>query len=542
MRIASVKPFLVILMGFFLVVSCQNKAQVKKQSLATQEKLPFEEAQYRPSFHFTPNENWMNDPNGMFYLNNIYHLYFQYYPKGNTWGPMHWGHATSKDLVSWKEEQIALYPDDKGYIFSGSAVVDYLNSSGFGTKNKPPIVAVFTYHDPEIEKINGMMVESQAIAYSNDGGYHWTKYKDNPVIKNPGIRDFRDPKMSWDSIHKQWILILAAGNRDRFYVSKDLKHWNFQSEFGAEFGAHSGVWECPDFFPMQVYGTSQTKWILLQSINPGAPNGGSGTQYFVGDFDGKTFRLDPTFKNDLLKQKAIWLDYGRDNYAGVTWSDIPQIDGRRLFLGWMSNWDYAQKVPTKKWRSSMTIPRELKLLKQNGHYRMTSNPVNELQKYVSKTVNKKIVSVKNLTEIINHTQIDFFESQIEFDLNNLKKDNYVFLLQNSKGDTLEFGINLIDSFYFVDRTKTGINNFSDKFAKPISKAPIPQNINTFKVRMFLDKTSLELFFNDGETVFTNLFFIKTPFEEFTARSVKTPFKIENFTINQLSSNIKNVKK
>jgi levanase/fructan beta-fructosidase len=264
-----------------------------------------EEDLYRPNFHFTPKKGWMNDPNGMFYKNGYYHLYYQHYPDSNVWGPMHWGHAISTDMITWVEKPIALYPDEKGYIFSGSAVVDEKNTSGFGTLENPPIVAMFTYHDMVKEKVGAINYQSQGIAYSLNEGLTWTKYEQNPIIKNPNIKDFRDPKITWDAIHQQWLMVLASGDEVYFYTSKNLKDWNKISEFGKRIGAHGGVWECPDFFPMIVEGSDDYKWVLLQSINPGGPNGGSATQYFVGDFDGKKFTLDESSLKNLKQNKSL---------------------------------------------------------------------------------------------------------------------------------------------------------------------------------------------------------------------------------------------
>jgi len=229
-------------------------------------------------------------------------------------------------------------------------------------------------------------------------GYTWTKYDmGNPVIKNPGIRDFRDPKVTWDSVHNQWIMILAAQDRSQLYVSKNLKDWSYLSDFGNNIGAHGGVWECPDFFFMKVEGTGEIKWVLIQSLNPGGANGGSGTQYFVGDFDGKTFTLDKAFAEKVSKEKAVWLDHGKDNYAGVTWGNAPVKDGHRMMIGWMSNWEYAEVVPTNGWRSSTTIPRELKLIKKGNNYALLTSPAEALKGYIETTDSQKKVAVKGTT-------------------------------------------------------------------------------------------------------------------------------------------------
>ncbi|WP_255580343.1 glycoside hydrolase family 32 protein [Flavobacterium sp. UMI-01] len=490
---------------------------------------------YRPNFHFTPKSGWMNDPNGMFFYKGLYHLYFQYYPDDTVWGPMHWGHATSKDMITWNEEKIALYPDEMGYIFSGSAVVDVNNTSGFGSLNNPPIVAMFTYHDPVKEKTGAIDYQSQAIAYSLDEGMTWTKYKNNPVIKNPNIKDFRDPKMTWDAIHNQWIMVLAADVETKIYRSSNLIDWELASAFGKNLGVHGAPWECPDFFPIKVEGSNETKWVLLQSINPGGPNGGSATQYFVGDFDGKTFSIEETFNQDLNKYGALWVDYGKDNYAGVTWSNIPDADGRKLFIGWMSNWEYANKVPTKNWRSATTIAREIKLINTNGHYRIVSAPVKELDKYVSKTIKKDTIKIDKTTVIIDETSADMSRLDIRFTMNGLKKENYDFILSNKEKNAIHFGINKKDKFFYIDRKNAGQTSFSNDFAKKISVAPITADFDSIDVRVLIDKTSIEVFYDNGKTVMTEIFFSDKPMDSFSIVKANSDFELKNVSINQLKS-------
>lgn len=515
---------------FFLgLTSCKQSSTLDKENY-TEEEL------YRPNYHFTPEKSWMNDPNGMFYYNGYYHLFYQYHPDSTVWGPMHWGHAISTDLITWSEKPIAIYPDEKGYIFSGSAVVDVNNTSGFGSLKNPPIVAMFTYHDMVKEKAGEKKYQSQAIAYSLDEGLTWKKYEANPVIKNPNLKDFRDPKMTWDNINKQWLMVLAAGDRVFFYSSKDLKNWSYLSDFGNGIGGHGGVWECPDFFPMAVEGSDEYKWVLLLSINPGGPNGGSATQYFVGDFDGETFSLDNSFSEDLKEVKALWIDYGRDNYAGVTWSNISDTDGRKLFIGWMSNWDYAQKVPTEKWRSSMTIPRELKLVKEDVHYTVTSKPVRELQNYIAKTIKKETLTISKETILIDKSLVDLSRLDIQFTLNDLKKDIYTFSLSNSANNTIRFGINKKEKFFFIDRAKSGDTTFSDVFANQISKAPFKKDFDKMDIQVLIDKTSIEVFYDNGNTVMTEIFFPEKPMETFSASKENFNYTIDNLIINQLNFN------
>lgn len=493
-----------------------------------------EEQMYRPNFHFTPKKGWMNDPNGMFFANGYYHLFYQHYPDGNTWGPMHWGHAISKDLIKWEEQPIALYPDKDKYIFSGSAVVDTQNTSGLGTGKAAPIVAIYTLHDMTKEKAGKIDVEQQDIAFSNDNGFTWQKFEEgNPVVKNPGIRDFRDPKVSWDETHKQWIMALAAQDRIHFYKSSNLKNWEFASEFGKNIGAHGGVWECPDFFEIKVEGTKETKWVLIVNLNPGGPNGGSGVQYFVGDFDGKTFTMDTTFAERVNNEKAVWADYGKDNYAGVTWNNVPTSDGRRLFIGWMSNWDYAQQVPTTTWRSSTTIPRELKLVKKGNHYNLVSTPVKEINNYVSKTIKTKSKTGKGTLNLIENGKVDLTQTVISLDLKNLKQEDYAFTLSNANGESLSFGLNNKENYLFVDRSKAGKTDFSDKFALPVSKAFLEGSQKSAAFKIILDKTSIEIFYNNGEKVMTEIFFLNKPFTSLSITS-KEKMEVNNLIIQELN--------
>lgn len=517
---------------FIVSLSCKNK----NTSSVFPKKNTVEEALYRPNFHFTPKANWMNDPNGMFYLNGKYHLYFQYYPDGNVWGPMHWGHAISKDMITWQEQPIAIYPDDLGLIFSGSSVVDTNNTSGFGKEGVVPIVAIYTYHNMKGEKAGDLDFQTQAIAYSLDEGMTWVKYENNPVISNPGIKDFRDPKVIWNAASSKWILTLAAADKVLFYSSTNLKEWKLESEFGKDLGQHNGMCECPDLFPIKIAGTDQTKWVLLVSINPAAPNGGSGTQYFVGDFDGSHFTVDSDFKVQLAEQNALWVDYGRDNYAGVTWSNIPEQDGRKLFIGWMSNWEYAREVPTEIWRSAMTIPRELRLQNFKNSYVLTSAPVSELLSYVSKTILKEKLVVNQKKTIISKDEIDLSRIGVQLELNNLTENTYTFLFHNAIGDSLSFGLNNREKNYFLNRQKSGRVAFSDKFANTISIAKKTAPSSSLQVNVLVDKTSIEVFYNDGETVMTEIFFPNKPFESFSILTSDDQLILENVKIVEFEFN------
>ena len=318
---------------------------------------------FRPVYHHTPAYGWMNDPNGMFYKDGVYHLYFQYNPYGSMWGNMHWGHSTSTDLTHWNYEGVALAPDAWGAIFSGSCVVDKENTAGFG---KDAVIAFYTSAKPS----PWGDVQSQSMAYSLDNGKTFTKYEHNPILTSTE-RDFRDPKVFWYAPGKHWVMMLAVGQHMEIYSSVNLKEWKKESEFGAMQGAHGGVWECPDLVEVKVEGTSQKKWVLICNLNPGGPFGGSAAQYFVGSFDGKEFvNESPT--------QTKWLDWGKDNYATVTWSNAPE--GRCIALGWMSNWQYANNIPTLQYRSANTIARDLTLYRSGEELYLKSTPSAEIKK------------------------------------------------------------------------------------------------------------------------------------------------------------------
>ncbi|HEA15587.1 MAG TPA: glycoside hydrolase family 32 protein [Pseudoalteromonas prydzensis] len=641
-----------ILISSFLA-ACGMTNQTETSALVVVEQSSKE--MFRPTFHFTPPENWMNDPNGMVYYQGEYHLFYQHNPDSSVWGPMHWGHAISKDMVHWEHQGIKLYPDEHGTIFSGSAVVDWQNSSGFGSKENPPLVAIYTYHDDKKAAQGAIDFQTQGVAYSTDKGRTWKKYENNPVLKNPGIRDFRDPKVNWHESTQQWVMVLAQDDHIGFYTSKNLKEWQFESNFGVEWGSHAGVWECPDLIRVRVQGTDQYKYVLLVSINPGAPNGGSGTQYFIGDFDGKHFVLDEEyqqqlastpavfpkgvnlldFKNGLSKwqvtgnafhveedqqsvvtlssfnqsdkatgsvlsqpfsiehdyinfkiaggkhenstvmqllingevvktakgnnsgnmtekawdvshfkaqqgqikiidteqgdwghvkvadimfsdeaakakvESSIWLDYGTDNYAGVTFSDTQ--DERHLFMGWMSNWQYANVVPTETWRSAMTIPRELKLVKTAAGIRLASEPVKELQTLLTESQSKIKLSGKSsyqLDELFN-VAAGQFKFSFSFPHGEQAVD---ILLSADSGEQTKLTLDPIAGQLTLDRTQAGLSDFEPGFAG-IQTAPLQTELKQYDVEVWVDKASIEVFVNQGVSTMTSIVFPTSPYHK-----------------------------
>jgi fructan beta-fructosidase len=459
---------------------------------------------HRPQIHFSPKENWVNDPNGLLYFNNQYHLFFQHFPDSTVWGPMHWGHAVSKDLVHWQEQAIALFPDSLGYIFSGSAVADINNTSGFGMEGKIPLVAIFTHHDPMGEKNGKDDFQNQSIAYSLDEGKTWIKYSKNPVLKNPGIKDFRDPKVMWYEAGKKWIMTLATKDRITFYSSPNLKDWTRESEFGEKLGAHGGVWECPDLIPFGNEG--KTIWVLLVSINPGGVNGGSATQYFVGDFDGKKF----TPFNSEIK----WIDYGPDNYAGVTFSNTGE---RKIFLGWMSNWQYANLVPTAAWRNAMTVSRELNLVNQNNNHFVTSLPVKELSNIHEKETSLDNIEIKEQYDLSEKLKDLSGSYQINLSLDEAKSFSIVF--SNHDKEELVIGYSKADNMYYIDRTKSGKIDFEKGFAAKHT-APRLANTNKMDISLVMDVSSVELFADSGMSVMTEIFFPSNPYHHIHLRSTE----------------------
>ena len=424
---------------------------------------------FRPEYHHTPERGWMNDPNGMFYKDGVWHLYYQYNPYGSLWGNMHWAHSTSKDLVHWEHQPVALTPDSWGTMFSGSCIVDKDNTVGFG---KDAVIAMYTTSRPTPF---GGDVQAQSLAYSTDGGQTFTKYSGNPVL-TADIPDFRDPNMFWNDDIKAWNLIMSAGQEMRIYSSPNLKDWKEESRFGLELGCHGGVWECPDLMKLKVEGSNESKWVLFCNINPGGPFGGSATQYFIGNFDGHKFTVDN--ESRYQKGNALWQDYGKDHYATVSFSNAP--DGRHPMIAWMSNWQYANNVPTQQYRSANSIVRDPFLYKgTDGQIYLGSRPGPE---YNNAGLDKEI-KIKGSKTITLSNQ----------------EGNEATIIYDEKAMTLTF-----------DRSKSGINDFSQDFnVKTV--APLHKKITS--IRIFIDNSSVEVFGNNGEVVLTNLVFPKSKFTD-----------------------------
>lgn len=424
---------------------------------------------YRPVYHHTPAWGWMNDPNGMFYKDGVWHLYFQYNPYGSQWENMTWGHSTSTDLIHWTFQGAPIEADAWGTIFSGSAVVDHNNTSGFG---KGAVVAMYTSAGEN---------QTQSIAYSNDNGQTFIKYDGNPVLTS-NTPDYRDPHVFWNEDIKRWNMIMAEGQHMDIYSSADLKEWKLESQFGAEYGNHGGVWECPDLVKMKVRGTDQYKWMLLCNINPGGPFGGSATQYFVGQFDGHKFTCESA------PEVTKWMDYGKDHYATVTFDNAP--DGRRVAMAWMSNWQYANQVPTMQYRSANSVPRDLDLYEYQGQTYCGVTPSPELAAARPKKATKTLSEACEMVVTL--------------------KGNATITLANDKGEQVVMTYDEKSRTFAMDRTKSGQKEFSDDFAA-LTVAPVHGKMS--QLRLFIDRSSIEAFDADGKMAMTNLVFPTKPYNK-----------------------------
>lgn len=426
---------------------------------------------FRSIYHHTPVYGWMNDPNGMFYKDGVWHLYYQYNPYGSQWENMTWAHSTSTDLIHWKNHGEVIQPDALGTIFSGSSVVDKENTAGFG---KDAVVAFYT---------SAGAAQTQSIAYSTDNGETFKKYVNNPILTSD-VPDFRDPNVFWNEEVKQWNLILAAGQQMNIYSSKTLKDWKYESSFGEGYGNHGGVWECPDLLKMG------DKWVLICNINPGGPFGGSATQYFVGSFDGHKFTCES--KPEVTK----WMDYGKDHYATVSFSNAP--DGRIVVLPWMSNWQYANQVPTQQFRSANGLPRDLGLYSYNGEDYVSVKPSPEVFAAFEKKPSGRLQSAAYI-EVTNI------------------KSNASIVLSNDKGERVTMVYDGKNATFSMDRTESGVTDFHSDFK---AKTVAPTNGVIKSMQIFIDRCSIEAFDTEGKVAMTNLVFPSKPYDKIIVKGCK----------------------
>ena len=426
---------------------------------------------FRPIYHHTPAYGWMNDPNGMFYKDGVWHLYYQYNPYGSQWENMTWAHSTSTDLMHWENQGEVIQPDALGTIFSGNSVVDKENTAGFG---KDVVIAFYT---------SAGNAQTQSLAYSTDNGMSFKKYANNPIITSD-VPDFRDPKVFWNEDLKQWNLILASGQQMNIYSSKNLKDWKYESCFGEEYGNHGGVWECPDLLKIG------DKWVLICNINPGGPFGGSATQYFVGTFDGHKFTCES--KPEVTK----WMDYGKDHYATVSFSNAP--NGRIVVLPWMSNWQYANQVPTQQFRSANGLPRDVSLYNYNGEEHVSVKPSPEVLNAFEQKASGRF-------PMASYLEVTNIKSNASIVLSN-DKDEYVTMVYDGKNGT-----------FSMDRTQSGLTEFHNDFK---SKTIAPTNGTIKGMQIFVDRCSIEAFDIDGKVAMSNLVFPSKPYDKIVAKGCK----------------------
>ena len=493
---------------------------------------------YRPEYHHTPLYGWMNDANGLVYKDGEYHLYFQYNPYGSKWGNMHWGHSVSKDLVRWEHLDPAIARDTLGHIFSGSTVIDHNNSAGYG---KDAMIAFYTSASDEHGQI-------QCMAYSNDNGRTYTKYENNPILTPfDGLKDFRDPKVFWYEPAQKWYMIVSADKNMRFYSSADLKSWEYLSQFGEGYGVQPNQFECPDFIQLPVDGNKDNmKWVMIVNINPGCPFGGSATEYFIGDFDGKEFKCDTD------KSITKWLDFGKDHYATVCFSNTGD---RIIAVPWMSNWQYANVTPIRQYRGANALPRELSLYTKDGEVYMAANVVKETE-----TLRKSTRSIENVT-VESETVIDSITDginsgvELEMDIVPGKAQTVGFDIMNAKGEKTKIYLDLKSGRAVMDRTESGLIAFGEK-AEPHFKenhdrrktesvnyindfalgtwAPLSLcEGKSYHINVFVDKCSVELFVDGGRIAMTNLVFPTEVYNSLRFYAEGGKAEIKNLNIHKL---------
>lgn len=447
----------------------------------------------RPSIHFTAHAGWINDPNGLVYLDGQYHLFYQHHPHATVWGPMHWGHAVSRDLLRWEEWPIALAPDHIGAIFSGSVVIDRNNTAGFGAG---ALVAIFTH---QTENPNQRQVQS--IAYSLDHGRTWTKYAGNPVVRPPaGLNDFRDPKVFWydDGVRAHWVMALAVASEIFFYRSTNLKDWTESSRFGAGHGSHGGVWECPELIQLDIEGSNEKRWVLFVSVGNGAPAGGSGVQYFVGQFDGMTFTSQDA------PDRIRWADYGADFYAVQAWNDAPE--GRHICTAWMNNWAYANQIPASTWRGSMSIPRELVLQRMGSDVLLVQQPVREITQmrrskltWQSRTIERDVFALDGASQVVRDLHLSARIMPAHW------VDGAAFGLRIGEGESaVLIGYRPAHNQLFIQRPD--LSGRAPGFAAT-HVAPLHLREGHLDLHLILDTHSVEVFADQGRRLMTDQFFL-----------------------------------
>ncbi len=504
------------------ITTSQNRATVREakedacwNNMSVTDSFPAANREkFRPAFHHTPVYGWMNDPNGMFYKDGVWHLYYQWNPYGSKWQNMTWGHSSSTDLINWQHHPAAIEPDGLGTVFSGSCAIDKDDTAGFGSD---AVIALYT---------SAAASQVQSLAHSNDNGNTFEIYPGNPVITLES--EARDPNMFWNEATGEWNLVLAHALEHEMLVftSPDMKQWTLQSAFGKGLGAQDGVWECPDLFELAVDGSDQKKWVLICNINPGGPFGGSATQYFIGEFDGKTFTPDRDADGNVPTK---WMDYGKDHYATVSWSNAP--DNRRTVIGWMSNWQYAAEVPTMQYRSANTLPREIGLFRaSDGEIYTSCTPSPEIGALRGNaSVKKRSFTAGKKSRTFALPEANGGICEITLEITPKKGVPVNLTLANEAGNKVEMVYNPAESTFSFDRYQSGQTDFSQDFPA-ITTAPAFTDGGNLRLRIFIDRSSIEVFEQNGRFAMTNLVFPESPYTTLSVNAPAGNARIENLAI------------
>ncbi|WP_293669185.1 glycoside hydrolase family 32 protein [uncultured Parabacteroides sp.] len=505
-------------------------------SLAERTSSELSGEQYRPQVHFTPEKNGMSGPVEIILREGVYHLYYPCNPENERGNVSHWGHATATDLLHWEHHPAVLSPDGNGAILSGCIVFDEHNTSGLGSVGNPPLVSLFTYHDYGKEEQGAVEVESQGLAYSLDNGYTWQKYEKNPVLPNPGIRDFKNPKVFWYEAGKRWIMTLAADNRISIYTSPDLCEWTYESSFGKGLGQEGDIWDTPDLFEMPVGNSNESKWICVVNIGFGI-SGEWGTGYFPGSFDGSTFSPDQT--------EPIWVDHGKDFYSGRT-SLLP--GGRRLLTGWMNNWEYATESPASLWMGAVSIPRNVSLEKVGARYLLKAGPVEEIKCLNSERV---VISAMDIAQDVHRDGVENVTGMIPFGI--LPSDitlrfdiggkigrigfaeKFGIRFSNPEGESVSVGYDCFNRRFYIDRRNAAARVFSDKFAAIHILPYAIESLDVLDLRIILDKSSVEMFVMDGKGAMTDTFYPSSGFNKVEVFAENGKVSLAELSVTELKS-------
>lgn len=499
---------------------------------------------YRPQYHFSAPKNWINDPNGLIYANGEYHLFYQHNPFDNVWGHMSWGHAVSKDLLHWQSLPLALTEFTHPFanqskaqtaIFSGSTVVDKGNQSGLcpaGTKEC--MVAIYTGN---VTAGDTHLDQYQNLAYSTNQGRTWTQYAKNPVLDLP-TKEFRDPNVFWYAPQKKWVMatVRATEHRVAFYTSKNLKDWTALSHFGPQ-GDTTRVWECPALLSVPILNEAgqptagKTKWVLF--ISAGHPQKTYlGMQYFVGDFDGTTFTVDAQNPKPVAPAVSNVVDYGKDYYAAIPFNDLPSQQIKPVMIGWLNDWEYANKLPTTPFKGAMSLPRQIALKQTSTGLQLVQQPIGDVSKLRGNPIKKSSLALTNQHLTIAKDLANAYELEVDIKPGSAKAVG-IALAKNGNEETV---LQYTNGKLQLDRRHSGNVGFSDRFPS-VEEAPLSVKNGAIKLRIFVDKSVVEVFANDGERVITDLIFPKEATGSIEVFATEGAAEFTNLTIWPMQSTL-----